>query len=95
MENCAADVMGPTRGRVTIPTHQETTLAYQPFNLQGKTALITGGNGGIGYGMASALLGLFKPAGQQGWGQLSHHSFQAGEVHRLKLGLGQSHGGRW
>ena len=46
-------------------------------------------------GMASALLGLFKPAGQQGWGQLSHHSFQAGEVHRLKLGLGQSHGGRW
>ena len=29
---------------------------YTPFNLSGRTAIVTGGNGGIGYGMASALL---------------------------------------
>jgi len=29
---------------------------YQPFNLQGRGVVITGGNGGIGYGMARALL---------------------------------------
>ncbi len=30
-------------------------MAYSPFNLAGKVALITGGNGGIGLGMAEAL----------------------------------------
>lgn len=29
---------------------------YQPFNLSGRSAVITGGNGGIGLGMARALL---------------------------------------
>lgn len=29
---------------------------YKPFDLSGRTAVVTGGNGGIGYGMASALL---------------------------------------
>jgi NAD(P)-dependent dehydrogenase (short-subunit alcohol dehydrogenase family) len=29
---------------------------YKPFDLTGRCAVVTGGNGGIGYGMASALL---------------------------------------
>lgn len=30
-------------------------MAYQPFDLTGKVALVTGGNGGIGFGMARAV----------------------------------------
>lgn len=30
-------------------------MAYAPFNLAGKVALVTGGNGGIGLGMAEAM----------------------------------------
>ena len=30
---------------------------YKPFDLTGKVALVTGGNGGIGLGMAKGLAG--------------------------------------
>jgi NAD(P)-dependent dehydrogenase (short-subunit alcohol dehydrogenase family) len=30
-------------------------MAYTPFDLTGKVALVTGGNGGIGLGMADAV----------------------------------------
>ena len=29
---------------------------YRPFDLTGRSAVVTGGNGGIGYGMAKALV---------------------------------------
>src|SRR5882757_309548 len=33
----------------------ERSMAYKGFDLSGKVALVTGGNGGIGLGMADAL----------------------------------------
>src|SRR5713101_746499 len=34
-----------------------TTMAARPFDLSGKIAVVTGGNGGIGLGMARGLAG--------------------------------------
>src|SRR4051812_33354868 len=33
----------------------EDAMAYAPFDLTGKVALVTGGNGGIGFGMVEAM----------------------------------------
>jgi NAD(P)-dependent dehydrogenase (short-subunit alcohol dehydrogenase family) len=34
---------------------EEAAMAYKPFDLTGKVALVTGGNGGIGFGMVEAM----------------------------------------
>jgi NAD(P)-dependent dehydrogenase (short-subunit alcohol dehydrogenase family) len=59
-------------------------MAYAPFNLAGKVALVTGGNRGIGLGMASALA-------QSGadiviWGSNAERN-QAAESELLKHGV--------
>jgi NAD(P)-dependent dehydrogenase (short-subunit alcohol dehydrogenase family) len=58
-------------------------MAYQPFDLTGRVALVTGGNRGIGLGMASAL----AQAGADIviWGSNPERN-QAAEVELLKFG---------
>ena len=34
---------------------ERARMAYKGFDLTGKVSLVTGGNGGIGFGMADAL----------------------------------------
>lgn len=70
---------------------------YTPFDLRGRSVIVTGGNGGIGLGMARALLA----AGAQVaiWGsradkteaaraQLTHESGDAGRIHAFTCDVG-------
>lgn len=55
-------------------------MTYKPFDLNGRVALVTGGNGGIGLGMADAL--AQAGAGVEIWG--TNAAKNAAAVERLK-----------
>ena len=61
---------------------------YKPFDLTGRKALVTGGNGGIGLGMARAL--LQAGADVAIWG--SNPEKTAAAVDELQAGGGVVHG---
>lgn len=72
-------------------------MAYQAFNLEGRAALVTGGNGGIGYGMALALLqagatvsiwGSRADKTERAREQLAAACGDAGRVHALSCDVG-------
>jgi NAD(P)-dependent dehydrogenase (short-subunit alcohol dehydrogenase family) len=63
-------------------------MAYKGFDLTGKVSLITGGNGGIGFGMADAL--AEAGAGVCIWG--TNASKNAAAVEKLKRHGGKVHG---
>lgn len=61
-------------------------MAYAPFDLTGKVALVTGGNRGIGYGMAEALAA--SNAHVAIWGRKEAANKEAVEA-LSKLGAGE------
>jgi len=63
-------------------------MAYKGFDLTGKVSLITGGNGGIGFGMADAL--AEAGAGVCIWG--TNAAKNADAVEKLKRHGGKVHG---
>src|SRR5258707_674823 len=49
-------------------------MAYQAFDLRGKTAIVTGGNSGIGLGMAEALAQAGAAVGIWGTNEEKNHT---------------------